>query len=346
VRSRSVFRWCRTVHAWAGAALSLLLFVLALSGTALVFKDDYVRLVEPAAHAAPDLSQEGMVKVMKAAEVHFDREQLSALVFASHDFGLHKVYLRDDKAAYLASDGSLIDTWEKNGRVEDWVFDLHHYLLAGRTGAIVAGSAGLAACVLVLTGLIAVWPMRRGLRRGLKITNPSRMQLRSLHRNLGVISALPVLVILLTGAAMVFPLTAQKLLQVPATEKPDMVGSGELDWATALEVTNETFPQAAIRIAIWPREGRPAMVRARQPAEWHPNGRSVVLFDPDGTRLIETEDATKAGFARETYNAIYPVHAAGMGGRLYDALVALTGIALMLLSVLGLVTFLRLARKP
>ena len=149
--SRSVFKWCRTAHAWAGAALSLLLFVLALSGTALVFKDDYVRLVEPAARAAPDLSSEGMVKVVKAAEVHFGREQLSALFFASHDFGLHKVYLRDDKAAYLTSDGSLLDTWEKNGRVEDWVFDLHHYLLAGRTGAIVAGSAGLAACVLVLT---------------------------------------------------------------------------------------------------------------------------------------------------------------------------------------------------
>lgn len=345
MQRRLIFRLCRTAHAWAGAALSLLLLVLSLSGTALVFKEDYVRLVEPQARVKPDLSIEGLTRVAEGAELSFPRDSLSALVFATEDFGLHKAYLVDGRAAYLTSGGVLLDTWKKNGRVEDWVFDLHHHLLAGRTGAIVAGVAGLAACVLVVTGLIAVWPMRRGLRRGLKVTEPTQGQLRSLHRNLGVMSAIPVLIILLTGAAMVFPQTSQKLLQASVPASPPKVDAGPVGWSSALSQTAQIFPQATIRLVIWPREGRPAVIRSRQSGEWHPNGRTVTLFDPNGTRLIDAEDATKAGLGREIYNAIYPVHSAGMGGRIYDALVALTGTALALLSLLSLITFLGLARK-
>ena len=39
----------RTVHAWAGAILSLLLLVLGLTGTLLVFEDDWLRLTVPEA---------------------------------------------------------------------------------------------------------------------------------------------------------------------------------------------------------------------------------------------------------------------------------------------------------
>ena len=45
-------RWLRSVHAWAGLCLALLVAVMALSGAALVFKDDYLRASFPQAFLA------------------------------------------------------------------------------------------------------------------------------------------------------------------------------------------------------------------------------------------------------------------------------------------------------
>ncbi len=346
--ARPVFKAVRTAHAFAGAVLSLIIVLIAFTGSLLVFKDDYIRAVIPEARAEADLSIAALTDVTQRLEDRLGTDRLRALVYATPDFGLHKAYLTERRFVYIDSEGEILGEWGVEERFEDWLFDLHHRLLAGNTGVWIAGLSGLAACVLVITGLIAVWPMRRGLRRGVKITAPSRGQLLSVHRNLGVWISLPIFVLMLSGVALSFPDTSRALLDRlggPAAEPPAAVGEGDLDWAVALQESAETFPDAILRVAIWPRSpGGPVVLRLRQPDEWHPNGRSVVTVNPATSKAVGHFDATRAGTGREAYNALYPIHASHIGGRIYDIIVFMTGLALTALGVFGFWAFVRRVR--
>lgn len=345
MKARSVFKAVRTAHAFAGATLSLVIVLIAFTGSLLVFKDDYIRAVVPEARAEADLSLAALTEITQGLEDSVGTDRLRALVYATPDFGLHKAYLTEHRFVYVDGAGNILGEWGVEERFEDWLFDLHHRLLVGDTGVWIAGLSGLAACVLVITGLISVWPMRRGIRRGIKITATSRGQLLSVHRNLGVWIALPIFVLMLSGAALSFPDTSKALMDrlgAPNTQAPVAVGEGDLDWSAALRGSAEIFPEGALRVAIWPRQpGGPVVLRLRQPDEWHPNGRSVVTIDPATSEAVRHFDATRAGAGREAYNALYPIHASHIGGRLYDFLVFFTGLALTGLGVFGFWAFVR-----
>lgn len=316
--------------------------VLSLTGSLLVFKDDYLRLTMPAAQQAADLSPAALANITAKAEVSFETSELRALVYATPDLGLHKVYLTEGRAAYLNFEGDVIDIWDANGRFEDWLFDLHHRLLAGQTGLWIAGLSGLAAAGLVVGGLIAFWPARRGLKRGLKIKTTSRVQLLSLHRNLGVYAALPILVLGLTGAALSFPATSRALFDhfggAQTSPKFD-VQPGKVDWLRVLHQVETHYPNAAPRIVIWPRSDGPAQLRLKTQEEWHPNGRTLVTINPANSEILNTQDANQEGTGRRAFNALYPIHAAHIGGRLYDLVVFLIGLAFFGLGLIGAVSF-------
>jgi uncharacterized iron-regulated membrane protein len=341
----------RTVHAWAGAVLSLLLAILGLSGALLVFQDDYLRASFAPARIAVAADPSTLGGIAERAEEIFGQDAIRSIRFADSGFGLSEVRLKAGGGAYLDGAGEMVEPWAGNARPEVWLFDLHHHLLAGETGEIVTGIAGLAAVLLTVTGLIALWPARRA--QGLRVwpRTAQRRELLASHRNLGLMAALPLLVFAITGAGMVFSPQTRALLSIldgpaPAAEPvAAAAGPGDLDWALALAEAQAQFPQAQIRLAIWPRgERSTASVRLRQPSEWHPNGRSYVSFDPASQTMLSSSDARSAPRGEQIYNAFYPLHSARIGsgliGRLYDVLTALSGLALFMLGSLGCYAFL------
>ncbi|WP_339747605.1 PepSY-associated TM helix domain-containing protein [uncultured Maricaulis sp.] len=342
------------MHAWAGAVLSLLLAILGLSGALLVFEDDYLRASFPPARIEVPADPATLGQIAERAEATFGAGAILSIRFADTGFGLTEVRLKSGGGAYLDGAGELVVPWAGNGRPEVWLFDLHHHLLVGETGEIVTGIAGLAAVLLTITGLIALWPARR--MQGLRIwpRTPQRRELLASHRNLGLMAAVPLLWFAISGAGMVFSEQTRAVLSVlngpqtsAATTAPATLaaGPGDLDWTTALTQAQAQFPQARIRFAVWPRGSRSeASVRLRQPGEWHPNGRSSVSFDPASQRLLAVSDARTAPRSDQVYNGFYPLHAArigtGLAARLYDMLTALTGLALFALGALGCYAFL------
>ncbi|MEM7729690.1 MAG: PepSY-associated TM helix domain-containing protein, partial [Pseudomonadota bacterium] len=327
-------------------ALWALLLLISVTGTLLVFKDDYLRATLPEARGGVQGSSELWLSAINLAEERFGKESLRVLVFASDDLGVHKAYLTDGRSAYMSASGEVVARWRDNDRFEDWLFDLHHRLLLGDLGLVVAGLAGLAGSLLVLTGLYAVWPMRLGLRRGLKIAQPTRQQLRSLHRNLGAWIAMPALLLMLSGAALSFPAESRALFDrigSPVPEPETVEGPGYTDWPAGLAGASLAFPDAMPRMAIWPRDGAPAMVRLKQPAEWHPNGRTYFTFSDAGAAA---QDATRLGAGREAYNALYPLHAGKTGSVVYKWMTALFGLCLSLLAFLGLMSFAKRFSRP
>ena len=338
----------RTLHAWAGAILALILLILGVTGSLLVLREDWVKLTVPEARMAVTPSAAMLGAAAEAVEAH---ERPRSMIFAGPHLGVHRLTYPADGVAYAAADGDLLVRWTDTERFEQWVFQLHHRLLAGETGEIVVGVAGLAGAVLCLTGVIVWLPAWRSFAGRVWPRSMARSDLASSHRDLGILMALPVLVLCLTGGMIIFNDTSKALATRLApggieAPKPPKAGQGDIDWPAALAGAQAAFPQATLRLASWPaKPGAPAVIRMKQPAEWHPNGRTLVYIDPATSRVIGTVDAQAFGPGARFQNAVYPIHAASIGGGLYELVVFLGGVALSALGGLGLWSFLIQQRR-
>lgn len=335
----------RTLHAWAGALLSLILIVLGLTGALLVVKDDWLRLTLPQARAAVQTTPQALGAAVDTLEAAHPGH-IHHLVFSGPELGIHQVFFHGESYGYAAADGRLIAQWTGTGRLEEWVYELHHFLLAGDTGMRVAGAAGLAAAVLVITGLIIWFPAWRSFGFRWWPASARRRDLIAVHRNLGAVFALPLFVFCLTGGAIIFFQTTHAWLVrlLPGAEAEEFfppVDPGDIDWPKALAGAQAAFPKATLRLVIWP-EGpwAPAVVRLKQPGEWAPNGHTSVMIDPSTSRVIGVVDPQALGRGQRLNDAVHPIHAARIGGRLYDLATFLSGLALAGLGGIGLWSFL------
>ena len=352
----AVLRW---VHRWAGASVSLMLVILGLSGTLLVFKDDWLRASLPGASVPVTADPAMAADAALAAERAFGADAVRSVVLAHPGLGLHTVGLADGGGAYLAPGGAVVDRWTGTGRPEVWLFDLHHRLLSGQTGELVVGFTGLALVILALTGLAITLPLRPGLLLALWPASRARRDLLAAHRGLGLALAGPLIVFAASGAAMVFDQPARAVAGLlgggqtappPPPALPATPGAVATDWREALTLAQALHPQARLRVLVWPGAGRPVQIRLRGPDEWHPNGRTTVWLQPGPARVLASTAASALPRGERWYHALYPIHAAklgtGVGARLADLIWAAAGLGLAAGGLFGLWAFLIRPVRP
>jgi uncharacterized iron-regulated membrane protein len=349
-------RLARTIHAWAGAALSLLVILMASTGSLLVWKNEFLRLTIPEARVDFTPMPEALARIAEGADRSLGADNIAGAIFATEDMALTQVTLLDESMAYLDVDGNVVDRWEIGGRPEDWLFDLHHRLLLGRTGLFIAGFAGLATAALVIFGLIAFWPMRRALKLGPVPKGTSRQELLLSHRNIGAVMAPFVTLAVLTGAGLAFPDTTYELAftRLAYDESygadfveglDDLSGADVAGWRPAFERAAASFPGAIIRSATWPAASPPyRVIRLQQPGAWSRQGDSQVYIDGTAGYMDTRINARTLPLEERLFNTLYPVHTAGLGTVLYKLYVFLVGLSLTALGVLGLWAFLRRLR--
>lgn len=341
----------RQVHAWVGIAACGFLAVIGLTGSLLVFEDAWLRVTVPGAADGPVRGIEATAQAARAAERHFGPRQVRSLVLASERFGLHEVRLADGGGAWLDTRTlGVVGRWHENGRAGEWLFALHHELLAGKTGKSVAGWIAVAALGLVITG-VAYWARSgfRGARAWPR--SSSRREVDAAHRTWGAAFAVPLAVLLGTGAALALPDVAKPLFavvaggesrEVPVPVSPEPAGS--IDWARALAHATARFPDARPRILLWPAGHSPPSVRLRREAEWHANGRTQMWFEPATGAVVGVLDALAQPAGARFYDLMWPVHASRVGGIAWQALAFLAGLALALLSITGAIGWVRARR--
>lgn len=344
-------RLVRLAHRWTGGLIGLLLFVLGLTGTVLVFKDDWLRAVVP--HAA-----EARVSDPKLIGAALDQafsapDRPRSVVLATDRLGVHRLNYEDKtRGAYVAQSGQVVTRWDSLwARPELWLFDLHHYLLIGDTGKTLVGIAGLAGLGFVITGVILWWPTRRTFVFAVLPRTWKRPGIVKHHRDMGVWSAPVLAVVLATGAIVALSPLYDGLAKAlsPRVDleavmaQPEHEGgplSADLDWSAMMVAAQARFPDADLRIVSLPtKPGGLIGLRMRRAAEWLPNGRTQVWFDPADGRVVGSRDALALPLGLRVINAQYPLHAAKVGGLAYRLVVAASGAALTLLGSLAVVTF-------
>lgn len=343
------------LHRWLGGTFGVLLAVLGLSGALLVHKDAWV-----AAPGARDAQiQETRALADAAARIMGDPDRPRSILFATKSFGLNRLSCEgDDRGAYADQAGTVVARWDSQWeRPEIWLFDLHHHLFYGDVGEMVAGMAGIAGLVFVITGLILWWPLRNAFQFRLWPKALGRFAVLRHHRDWGVVLA-PVLALsLLTGTIMVFRPVADMILgpgtsakvEVALKPPPPLKASlGEaLDWGGMIVQARRLYPDAEVRILSLPR-GRNGLIslRLRQKQEWLPNGRTTLWFAADTGRLVAHRDALIMPGQVRAYNALYPLHAAKVGGLPYRLLMTASGLTLALFGTLTVWTFWFARRTP
>ena len=345
----------RAVHGWVGALFALYLFTISLSGTLLLWKQAYLWLAIPEARTDFEPSPEALASIAADIEARFGDRDILQIQFPTEDLALTKVVFPEAHYAYVAVDGKVVDDWVLNERWEEWLYDLHHRLLLGDAGLSLTGSAGLVLLSLVVLGVIAFWPLRRGFGRGFWPRGTARPYLLKAHRNIGLVVALPFVVSLITGVTLAFPgWVDQRLEPLRRTQEysdamvqglDDISGAGTGDWLPALQRALAVFPSGTIRTATVPNAFNTyRVIGIQQAADWHPLGSSEIYIDaPEGYMDVRIDGMALPTIERAV-NAAYPLHT----GRLnlpYRLLLTASGCGLMLASVFGLLGFLRRFRQ-
>lgn len=339
------------LHRWAGGLIGLVLAVLGLSGALLVYRDAWLRLTLP--HAADAYHTDPAV-IASTVQRLFDGEGAPrSIVLASHEIGVHRLSYGEGEGAYADQAGNIIARWSSTWeRPEIWLFDLHHHLLSGDVGETITGIAALIGLGFVITGIILWWRTRKTFEFRLWPKRMSRPAIVRHHRDLGVVLSPLLFLSMLTGAVIVFRPVANLLLspfsspaEMEAARRPPEAKGGALalkgsDWVAVIGAAQARFPDAELRVVSLPRKpGELVTVRLRQPAEWIPNGRSLVWFDPADGRLIEARDALTLPSGAQIFNLAYPIHAGKVGGLLWQLVMTASGLTLAMLGGFAVFTF-------
>jgi uncharacterized iron-regulated membrane protein len=338
----------QTLHRWLGLAIATVVLLVSASGGLLLLRDPYYRARFPSlAEPVRVTSVHGYAGVLSAIEAQFGDRQIRTVKFPRPGMNAFAVWFHDKSQGLIdPSTGALIYEWRWSTDPAAFLFELHAHLIGDETGSLVNGLTALAVVFLGLTGLIVWWPRRDGalrLRGAIPRTTRPGELLRS-HAAIGALSVLPVMLFALTGAAIIFYDEASAVVDAvfrsrPADEPDARViprDARTRPWPEVLAALEATLPEAET-VFLYP--GTPAnprlVFRKRAPGEWHTNGRSYVVIDPYSAAVVQTIDARTQGTGTQVMHAVYPIHAAKVGGPGLVALAALTAVVLSWLALGG-----------
>ena len=333
--------------------MALLIMLVSLTGTFLVWKQQYLWLVIPQARVEFIPTAESLSIIAEAIDRQFDGNEILSVQFASHELPLTLLTLSDERFAYLDTQGSIVDQWQGNGRFEEWVYDLHHRLLLGDTGLNMVGAAAMIMVLLALFGMIAFWPFRKGFRLGLLLRSPGRAHLLLAHRNLGIVVLLPFLLTLVTGIVLVYPAQTEGWLldDMRRTEQysntmtehlDDISGGGSGDWLPAMQRAVAVFPDATIRSAQVPGSfSGYRIIGLQQNGEWSRQGLSRVYIDSEQGYMDIRMDALRYPLIERIYNTVVPLHTGKLNSFVYKLWLTMVGLGIFALSTMGLTGFVK-----
>jgi uncharacterized iron-regulated membrane protein len=203
------------IHLWTGIAVGLYIVVASLSGSAVVFRRELMRV----------LVNRPQVSAHDATTPRLTEAELGAAARrAFPDYTVTKVWMgrngerpidiwmsrgRDQQKhlfdPYTGAD--LGETIPPGVRTLDWLVSLHDDLLSGFTGRTINGVGAIVLVVLCISGVLIWWPGTAAWRRGLGVqwrAGWKRVNF-DLHSAIGFWSFLFVFMWALSGVYLVFP---------------------------------------------------------------------------------------------------------------------------------------------
>ena len=201
------------VHLWTGIGLGAYVFVICVTGSVLVYRNELYAAFSPQPvivdSAGASLAEDALERAARQAYPGYEVQEVRPGRTPNH--AVRITLSRDgDRIRRLfdpITGEDLGDPLPLGYRVSAWVLDLHDNLLAGQTGRRVNGVGALLLLLLSLTGAVIWWPGIQRWRRSLTVDRRTdwRRFNWSLHSAFGF-WCWPFLVMwAITGAYLSFP---------------------------------------------------------------------------------------------------------------------------------------------
>ncbi len=159
------------IHLWVGIGLGLYMFLMGVTGAALVFREEmqhamHREIMNPVVSSSvtPDL-----VALRETLQREYPGSRVTGIYMPTEEHSSVAGFLRKEKenlAVYMdPASGAVLGTIDSEKSFLRWLQQLHFNLLSGRTGRIVNGVGGVFLLLLSLTGMVIWWPGMKRWRR-------------------------------------------------------------------------------------------------------------------------------------------------------------------------------------
>jgi uncharacterized iron-regulated membrane protein len=250
ISRRSIFR----IHKWCGLVACDFVLVQAITGCALVFRDQLGRAFDPAGMARHSASGAAALQdITQALRRANPGYEVRRIILPLAENGTYFVHLADRAgslryASVDPGDGRILE----QGNI--WTFPLevalqiHEKLLSGPLGVIVVISLGVVLLTMIATGLIYWWPRPGRWRKGLAIDGglPPRLVLRQAHRSLAVAASVVIGLSAVTGIVLAIALLVDKGPTF-AEEVTGRAPGADIDVDQGVALAKTRFPGRGIR---------------------------------------------------------------------------------------------------
>jgi uncharacterized iron-regulated membrane protein len=198
------------IHLWSGIGAGLYVFLVCVTGAALMFRIDMQRALHPGLFTPMTGTPADPATVLEAVRDAFPADAVSSLEVPSRTRPVYLAYLRrgNDFLAVLVDPVSarVLGEVPQHSAVRT-LQELHFNLLGGDTGRKANGVGGALLLLLCVTGMVIWWPGLPNWRRGFLVgwrRNWKRV-IWDLHGAVGIWTVLLIAMWAITGFYFAFP---------------------------------------------------------------------------------------------------------------------------------------------
>ncbi|MDB5708142.1 MAG: PepSY protein [Sphingomonas bacterium] len=356
-RSRAWSPWrARLVktHRLLGLAAALFWLVQAVTGTLIVFhwEVDDALLGQQTVPANPQAIQARLaVLAPPGSGAKIISVWASAGAANRYDVKIDDPQL-GKQVVRIAGDGSVLRARRASERSTiDQIVALHQTLLLGDAGKWITGISGMLLLSNLLLGLATGWPGKIPWRRAIVPIRSGGLTARvySWHRALGLIGAVPAMLLVGVGVSLAFEDGTARLVGAVPIDMPSHPGLSSIGFAAAVEAAERAIPGSTFTaVAAMPSaEDATYRIRLLAPHEWRrAYGTSIVYVDAANGRIRGAYPADTLPLANRFMNGLYAVHTGEISGVIGRLLVFSTGLWLASMTILGVMLWARKRRRP
>jgi uncharacterized iron-regulated membrane protein len=325
------------IHLWLGLASGLIVFIVALTGSILVFEDEIDSCINPEFYKVSSI---GNIKKpidysIKELEQQYSIKKINR-IYTFNDPGrtIH-VMAKDNKGeTQLFSidpyTGKVMGFISKKSRFFSVVTDLHRHLLMGETGKFITGCSCLMFVLILISGFFLWWPKKiKNIKQRLTIKwHASFKRINwDFHSTFGFYSCVFLLIIALTGLTWSFEWfensiyyladgTAKKpshKIENPTKKDPQL--DKTLFYQSILSATDSIYPYKGNTRIGMPSDTINSILVLKENLEKDiPNQPSIAYFDKYTAKNIKTEPYESFTQGDKIRRIIYPIHTGSIYG--------------------------------
>jgi uncharacterized iron-regulated membrane protein len=362
-----------TLHKWVGAIVALWLLSQSLSGVSLVFRDELEEILSPPPAVSVGEKRAAFEALIENTKKKYTGYKVTGFICPRASDRPIQVFAVNDKEKklHLNADpytGAILGP-KKENEVLEFLADLHHNLLNGKTGRAINGIGAGCLFALILTGIVIWWRGIKDWLSGFRISFKGNFRRVNwnLHSAVGA-WALPFLLIWSISGFyfgftaffekslnVVFPVSAQKQLAPPdekiaLEENQDQV-TGNMAIAAMHGAKPDLDKMVQTAIAATPREDyveRIAFPDKRRPTLriWlcnslsaDPNTKTQVFLDPKTGEVVAVAPADAAPTGDVILQWLTKLHFGNFWGLASKSIWIFIGLAPAIMAVSGLSLF-------